>query len=156
MANKEGNKFSNKINIQNRKAKFEYQFLDTFTAGLVLTGTEIKSIRESRVNMQEAFCVFQEGELFVKQMHIAPYSEGSHYNHEPDRIRKLLMSKKELGRLSSKMTEKGLTIVPTRLFINDRGLAKLNIALAKGKKLFDKRQDIKQKDMKREMDRVKY
>ena len=155
MSKQEKNKFSSQISIKNRKAKFEYQFLDTYTAGLKLMGTEIKSIREGKVNLQEAYCYFNDHELFVKQMHITPYSQGTHYNHEPTRERKLLLKKKELSKLESKMNEKGLTIVPTRLFINDRGLAKLNIALAKGKKLYDKRDDIKQRDVSRELDRLK-
>lgn len=156
MTKKEGQKFLNRINIVNRKARFEYRFLDTYTAGIVLTGTEIKSIREGRVNLQEAFCVFQDDELFIKQMHISPYTEGSYNNHEPARMRKLLLSKKELRKLAGKADEKGLTIVPVRLFINDRGWAKLDIALAQGKKLYDKREDIKQKDMERELARMKF
>ena len=156
MAKQEKAKFSSQISIKNRKARFEYQFLDTYTAGLKLMGTEIKSIREGKVNLQEAYCYFNNQELFIKQMHISPYSQGTHYNHEPTRERKLLLKKKELAKLESKMNEKGLTIIPTRLFINNRGLAKLNIALAKGKKLYDKRDDIKQKDAKRELDRMKF
>lgn len=148
------NRFSNNIQIKNRKASFEYHFLDTFIAGIVLTGTEIKSIREGKVNLQDAFCVFYGEELWVKQMHISPYTQASHYNHEMTRERKLLLTKKELKKLLGK-NEKGLTIIPTRLFINDRGLAKIEIALAKGKKLYDKREDIKDKDIKREMERIK-
>ena len=155
MAKKEHQKFSNRINIVNRKAKFEYRFLDTFTAGMVLTGTEIKSVREGRVNLQEAYCVFQGEELFIKQMHISPYTEGSYNNHEPTRMRKLLLSKKELRKLAGKADQKGLTIVPARLFINEKGWAKIQIALAEGKKLYDKREDIKQKDMARELSRMK-
>ncbi|CAN5553993.1 SsrA-binding protein [soil metagenome] len=148
------NRFSNNIQIKNRKASFEYHFLDTFIAGIVLTGTEIKSIREGKVNLQDAFCVFYGNELWVKQMHISPYTQASHYNHEMTRERKLLLTKKELKKLLAK-NEKGLTIIPIRLFINDRGLAKIEIALAKGKKLYDKREDIKDRDIKREMDRIK-
>ncbi|MGD1889281.1 MAG: SsrA-binding protein SmpB [Cyclobacteriaceae bacterium] len=156
MAKQEKAKFSSQISIKNRKARFEYHFLDTYTAGLKLMGTEIKSIREGKVNLQEAYCYFNNQELFVKQMHISPYSQGTHYNHEPTRERKLLLKKKELAKLESKMNEKGLTIIPTRLFINSRGLAKLDIALARGKKLYDKRDGIKQKDAKRELDRMKF
>jgi SsrA-binding protein len=148
------NRFSNNIQIKNRKASFEYHFLDTFIAGIVLTGTEIKSIREGKVNLQDAYCVFYGEELWVKQMHISPYTQASHYNHEMTRERKLLLTKRELKKLLGK-NEKGLTIIPTRLFINDRGLAKVEIALAKGKKLYDKRDDIKDRDIKREMERIK-
>jgi SsrA-binding protein len=156
MTKKDNQKFSNRINIVNRKARFEYKFLDTYTAGIILTGTEIKSIREGRVNLQEAFCTFQDEELYIKQMHISPYTEGSYNNHEPTRMRKLLLSKKELRKLSGKADEKGLTIVPIRLFISEKGWAKLEIALAQGKKLYDKREDIKQKDMDRELSRIKF
>ncbi|MEK6480807.1 SsrA-binding protein SmpB [Catalinimonas sp. 4WD22] len=155
MANNDKQRFSNKININNRKARYEYHFLDKYVAGIQLTGTEIKSIREGKVNLQEGYCYMRKGELFVKQMHISPYKQGTHYNHESDRERKLLLKKKELDKIESKTNEKGLTLVPTRLFINDRGLAKLEIALAKGKKLYDKRDDIKKKDVKRELDRMK-
>lgn len=156
MAKQEKSQFTNQISIKNRKARFEYHFLDTYLAGLKLMGTEIKSIREGKVNLQEAYCYFNNNELFIKQMHISPYSQGTHYNHEPTRERKLLLKKKELAKLESKMSEKGLTIVPTRLFINDRGLAKLEIALAQGKKLFDKRDDIKQRDANRELKRMQF
>ena len=156
MTKKDNQKFSNRINIVNRKARFEYKFLDTYTAGIILTGTEIKSIREGRVNLQEAFCTFQDEELYIKQMHISPYTEGSYNNHEPTRMRKLLLSKKELRKLEGKADEKGLTIVPIRLFISEKGWAKLEIALAQGKKLYDKREDIKQKDMDRELSRIKF
>lgn len=155
MANNDKQRFSNKININNRKARYEYHFLDKYVAGIQLTGTEIKSIREGKVNLQEGYCYMKKGELFVKQVHISPYKQGTHYNHVVDRERKLLLKKKELDKIESKTNEKGLTLVPTRLFINDRGLAKLEIALAKGKKLFDKRDDIKKKDVKRELDRMK-
>lgn len=148
-------RFSNKVNIKNKKATFEYHLLDKYVAGLSLQGTEIKSIREGKANLQESYCTFLNNELFVKNMHISPYSQGTHYNHEPKRDRKLLLNKRELDKIDVKNKEKGLTIVPVRLFINDKGLAKLEIALAKGKKLFDKREDIKQKDLKREMERMK-
>lgn len=152
MANE--NRFSNNIQIKNKKASFEYHFIDKYIAGIVLTGTEIKSIREGKVNLQDSYCVFYGEELWVKQMHISPYVQASHYNHDLTRERKLLLNKKELRKLQSKQ-EKGLTIVPIRLFINERGMAKLEIALAKGKKLYDKREDIKDKDVKREMERLK-
>lgn len=147
--------FSNNINIKNRKASFEYHFLDKYIAGIMLQGTEIKSIREGKANLQESYCALLDGELWVKNMHISPYAEGTYANHEPKRDRKLLLNKRELKKLESKFKEKGLAIIPVRLFINDRGLAKLEIALAKGKKLYDKREDIKQKDLKREMERLK-
>ncbi len=148
-------RFSSSININNRKASYEFAFIDKYTAGMQLQGTEIKSIREGKVNMQDAFCYFVKDELFVKQMHISPYAQGTHYNHVSDRERKLLLNKKELEKLSAKSKEKGLAIIPTRLFINDRGFAKLDIALAKGKKLHDKRDSIKDRDTQRELDRMR-
>ncbi|MFP4089895.1 MAG: SsrA-binding protein SmpB [Cyclobacteriaceae bacterium] len=158
MSKKDKDRFSNNINIKNRKASFEYEFLDKYIAGIKLSGTEIKSVREGKVNMQEAYCYLKNGELYVIGMHISPYSQGTHYNHEPKRERKLLLNKQELKKLDAKgggEDQQGLTIVPVRLFINDRGWAKLEIALAKGKKLYDKREDIKKKDMKRELDRLR-
>jgi SsrA-binding protein len=150
------NKFDKIINIRNKKASHEFEFVDTFVAGLMLTGTEIKSIREGKVSLTEAFCYFRREELFIKQMHIAPYSMAANYNHDAVRERKLLLNKKELDKLETKFSEKGLSIIPIRIFINDKGLAKMEIALAKGKKLHDKRQDIKEKDVKRELDRMKF
>lgn len=141
------------VNIRNKKASFEYQFIETYVAGIQLTGTEIKSIRQGKVSLQEGYCFFNKGELFVKGMHIAKYEQGTHYNHEPVRDRKLLLQKKELRKLETKSEEKGLTIIPIRIFTNDRGLAKVEIALAKGKKLYDKRESIKEKDVKRDMER---
>lgn len=152
---KDKQRFSSSVNIRNRKASYEFSFIDTYTAGMQLQGTEIKSIREGKVQMQDAFCYFQGPELFVKQLHISPYAQGTHYNHVSDRERKLLLNKKELEKLEGKSQEKGLAIIPTRLFINDRGFAKLEIALAKGKKLHDKRDSIKDRDTKRELDRMK-
>jgi SsrA-binding protein len=143
------------INIKNRKASHEYQFLDIYQAGIMLSGTEIKSIRDSKVSLSDAFCVFINEELFVRNMHIAEYKEGTYNNHEPKRLRKLLLHRKELNKLAVKGKEKGLTIVVLRVFINDRGFAKVEIALAKGKKLYDKRQDLTSKDAAREMNRVK-
>lgn len=139
------------ISFLNRKARFQYQFLDTLTAGMVLQGTEIKSIRDGKVSFVDSFCQFREGELFVRNMHIAPYEHGNIYNHDPRRDRKLLMSKRELRKWEGKVSEKGLTIVPVRLFINQKGYAKLEIALAKGKQERDKREDIKKRDAEREM-----
>ena len=150
------NRFEKHINIKNRKASFEFEFLDKYIAGIILKGTEIKSIREGKASLTEAFCFFKKGELFIKQMHIAPYVLASYYNHEAVRDRKLLLSKKELDKLESKFEEKGLSIIPVRLFINDRGLAKMEIALGRGKKIHDKRQNIKEKDAKRDLDRMAF
>ncbi|MES2734608.1 MAG: SsrA-binding protein SmpB [Bacteroidota bacterium] len=141
------------VHIKNKRASFEYQFIDTYIAGIMLTGTEIKSIRQSQVNMQDAYAIFQGDELFLKQMHISKYNEGTYYNHDPLRDRKLLLQKRELKKLVIKLQDKGLTIIPVRMFTNERGFAKIEIALAKGKKLFDKRDSIKERDVKREMDR---
>lgn len=138
----------------NRKAKYEYTFIDEYTAGIQLQGTEIKSIRNKDVSIAEGYCTFKGDELYVLNMHIAPYEQGTHYNHEPKRERKLLLTRNELKKLKNKLKDKGLTIIPTRLFISDGGYAKLNIALAKGKKTHDKRDSIKDKDVKREMDRA--
>ena len=153
---KDKQRFSSNVNIKNRKASFEYEFLEKYLAGMALRGTEIKSIREGRVNLQEAYCTFYGEELWVQNMHISAYEEGNILNHEPLRHRKLLLKKKELRKLKTKLEEKGLTIVPIRLFITDRGFAKLEIALAKGKKLHDKRESIKEKDVKRELSRIKF
>ncbi len=144
------------INIKNRKARFEYELLDKFTAGIVLAGTEIKSIREGRASISESFCEFNDkDELFVINMQIDEYSHASHFNHKPKAERKLLLNRRELKKLSKEIKTSGLTIVPLNLFINDRGLAKMNIALAKGKKLYDKRDTIKDRDNKRNLDRIK-
>ncbi|RSK24353.1 SsrA-binding protein SmpB [Hymenobacter metallilatus] len=144
------------INIQNRRARHEYSFLANYDAGLMLQGTEIKSIREGSVQLQDGFCSFhQDGSLWAHNITIAKYTEGTYNNHEPTRARKLLLTKRELKQLAGKATEQGLTIIPVRMFVNDRGFAKLEIALAKGKKLFDKRDDLKAKDQKREMDRAR-
>jgi SsrA-binding protein len=156
MAKKDKERFSSNINIKNRKARFEYEFLETFVAGLMLKGTEIKSIREGRASLQEAYCVFHGEELWVQGMHISPYEEGNILNHDPLRLRKLLLNKRELRKLKTKLEEKGLTVVPYRLFITDRGFAKMEIALAKGKKIHDKRESIKERDVKREMARMKF
>ena len=148
-------RFSNNIQIKNRKASFEFEFIEKFEAGLVLKGTEVKSIREGRASVQEAYCYLQKEEAFVKGMNISPYSNASFESHEMTRERKLLLKKKEIQKLRSKTEEKGLTIVPIRLYINQRGFAKLEIALARGKKIYDKRDDIKKKDQKRELERLK-
>ncbi len=144
------------INIQNKKARFLYEILDKYTAGIVLTGTEIKSIRNSKASIAESFCEFNaQGELFIVNMTIEEYVYGNYYNHSPKAERKLLLNKKELKKLNKDVQNSGLTIVPLRLFINDKGFAKLNIALAKGKKLYDKRETIKDRDNKRNLDRIK-
>jgi SsrA-binding protein len=143
------------IQIKNKRARHEYFLEDFLTAGIVLTGTEIKSIREGKASITDAYCNFESEELFVKEMHIAEYSHGSYNNHEAKRDRKLLLQHRELKKLRTKTKEKGFTIIPTMLFINDKGLAKLEIALAKGKHFYDKRETLKQKDTQREMDRLK-
>lgn len=145
-----------KINILNKKAKFQYEILDKYTAGIVLTGTEIKSIRASKASIAESFCEFNaKGELFVVNMTIEEYLFGNYYNHKPKATRKLLLNRKELKGLERDMQNAGLTIIPLRLFLNERGLAKLDIALCKGKKLYDKRETIKDRDNKRNLDRIK-
>lgn len=144
------------VDIRNRRASFEYAFLETYTAGIVLTGTEIKSIRQGKVNLQDAYCLIHGDELFVRQMSISTYTEGTHYNHDPLRDRKLLLKKREIKRLVEKLKDQGLTMVPTRLFTSERGFAKIDIALAKGKKLYDKRDSIKERDVEREMQRERY
>ncbi|NVN96517.1 MAG: SsrA-binding protein SmpB [Bacteroidetes bacterium] len=146
---------ANQIRIKNKKAGFEFFLLENFTAGMQLTGTEIKSLREGKANLTDAYCLFIGEELFVKNLHISEYTFGTHYNHDPKRDRKLLLNKRELRKILTKTKEKGLTIIPTLLFINEKGLAKLDISVAKGKKLYDKRETLKTKDTKREMDRGK-
>ncbi|WP_435254815.1 SsrA-binding protein SmpB [Tenacibaculum sp. A30] len=144
------------INIQNKKARFEYEILDKYTAGIQLTGTEIKSIRQSKARITESFCEFNdEGELFVVNMYIEEYAFGHHYNHKPKSERRLLLNKRELKKLEKEVESKGNTIVPLRLFINENGWAKLEIALAKGKKTHDKRNTIKDRDTKRDLARIK-
>lgn len=143
------------VHIKNRRASFDYELVDKLTAGIQLQGTEIKSIRNGNASINEAFCQFIDDELFVINMHIAEYELGTYANHEPKRNRKLLLQKTELRRWQKKVNEKGLTIVPTLLFISDKGYAKLNIALAKGKKVHDKRDSIREKDTKRQLDRLK-
>ena len=146
----------NNINIKNKRARFEFELIEEYTAGIVLTGTEIKSIRNSKASITESFCEFNErGELFTVNMHIEEYAFGTRFNHRPKAQRKLLLNKKELKKLYKEVKNSGLTIVPLRLFINDDRFAKLRIALAKGKKLYDKRETIKDRDNKVQLDRVK-
>ena len=145
-----------RINIQNKKARFEYEFHDQFTAGIVLTGTEIKSIRNSKASIAESFCEFNEnGELFAVNMYIEEYAFGTRFNHRPRGSRKLLLNRRELNKLHKQVKNSGLTIVPLKLFINDKGFAKMSIALARGKKLYDKRDTLKDRDNQRNLDRVK-
>lgn len=144
------------INIRNKKARFEYEILDTYVAGIQLTGTEIKSIRASKARISESFCEFNDaGELFVINMYIEEYINGNVYNHKPKSERRLLLNKRELKKLQKEIQNVGLTIIPLKLFLTDKGWAKLNIALCKGKKLHDKRESIKDRDNKRNLDRIK-
>jgi SsrA-binding protein len=147
-----GNK-GNNLNIKNRRASFEYALLMELTAGIQLTGTEIKSVRAGKANITDAYCAFVKDELFVRNMHIDEYEQGNIYNHVPKRDRKLLLQRSELSKLKGKMKDKGLTIVPLQMFLSDSGFAKLDIALAKGKKLYDKRESMKDKDVKRDLAR---
>tara|TARA_B100000886_G_scaffold291088_1_gene216528 strand:- start:1701 stop:2144 length:444 start_codon:yes stop_codon:yes gene_type:complete len=142
------------INIQNKRARFEYNLKDKFVAGLQLSGTEIKSIRNSKANLSDSFCSFRGNELFIVGMNIDEYEFGNYANHQPKRDRKLLLNRQELDKISKKLKDVGLTIVPLRLFINDKGWAKIEIAIAKGKKLHDKRNTIKDRDIQRDIDRV--
>jgi len=143
------------VNIQNKRAKFEFEFIEKYTAGIVLAGTEIKSIRLGKASIADSFCEFQNGELFMINSHIEEYAYGTHFNHKAKSERKLLLNKKELKSLHKSVQNKGLTIVPLRLFTNEKGLAKVDIALAKGKKLYDKRETIKDRDNKIDLDRLK-
>ena len=142
------------MDIQNKKAFFEYEILERFTAGIALTGTEIKSVRKGKASLSDAYCSFAGNELYVRNMHIAEYEQASFYTHEPKRARKLLLKKKELKKLLGKVKERGLTIIPLKMFLSKTGFAKLEIGLAKGKKIYDKRQSLKEKERKRE-DRMK-
>lgn len=144
----------NQLNIVNKRARFEYHLLDEFVAGMQLVGTEIKSIRNGKASILEAYCVFDRGEVFIRNMHIAAYENGSFANHKPRGDRKLLLNKKEIVRIEKFMKEKGNTIVPLKMFLSEKGWIKLKIACAKGKKLYDKRNDLKEKDDKRDIDRV--
>ena len=144
---------SSKVEIKNKRAKFEFEFIETFTAGIQLFGTEIKSIRNNKASIMEAYGVLLKKELFIRNMYIADYENGGHFNHDSKRDRKLLLNKMELSKINKKLKNKGLTIVPVKLFISNNGWAKINIALAKGKKIHDKREDLKKKDANREIDR---
>lgn len=144
----------NDINIKNKRAYFDYNLIDKYIAGIALLGTEIKSIREAKANMTDAFCMFIDGNLLVRNLHISEYSHSSFFHHDIKRDRALLLKKKELKKLKVKGEEKGYTIVPLRIFVNERGFAKIEIALAQGKKEFDKRESMKERDSKREIDRV--
>ncbi|MBK8654352.1 MAG: SsrA-binding protein SmpB [Haliscomenobacter sp.] len=151
----EKKKNTNTPEILNRKARFEYYFVSTYEAGMVLQGTEIKSIRQGKVNLSDAYCTFDQGELIIRNMYIAEYDNGTYANHDPRRPRKLLLRRAELRKLERRVSEKGMTIAPYRLFFSERGFVKLEIALAQGKKSFDKRDTIKERDNKREMDQLK-
>ena len=141
------------INIKNKKAFFEYQILDKFIAGIELKGTEIKSIREGKATITEGYCFFKSNELWIKGMHISEYKLGTYANHEPKRERKLLLNNQELNKISKKIQDQGITIVPLRLFISKKGWAKIEISTAKGKKIHDKRNTIKERDIKRDIER---
>ena len=145
----------NRVNIKNKKAYFDYEIEEKYIAGIKLTGTEIKSIRLGKVSLADAYCIFENNELFVRGMNIAEYAYGTYNNHDPRNDRKLLLTRKELKKLDRKVKEKGFTIVALRIFIAENGYAKLEIALAKGKREFDKRENIKQKDIKRDLDRYR-
>lgn len=145
---------ANKINIKNKKAYFDYELIEKYVAGIELLGTEIKSIRMGKVSLVESYCVFHGRELFIKGLQIAEYPWGSHFNHEPGRERRLLLTRKELNKLQRKVKESGLTIITLRVFLSSSGYAKLEIALAKGKKQYDKRETIKRKDTQRLMERM--
>jgi SsrA-binding protein len=149
-------KAKSNICIKNRKASYEYSFLDTYVAGIQLVGVEIKSIRNGRVNLSESYCVFQQGELYLKNAHISPYENAGYVKVDPLRDRKLLLNKNELRKLSEGISRKGLTIVPTKMFINDRGLCKVEICLCQGKKNYDKRESLKEKDMKKRINNLDY
>ncbi len=146
-------KIEKNVEIKNRRASFEYSFLEKYTAGIMLMGTEIKSIRQGKINLTDAYCLFLGEGLYIRQMNISKYNEGTHYNHDPLRDRKLLLTKRELRKLQNSLKDVGLTMIPTRMYISDRGFAKVDIALAKGKKLYDKRDSIKEKDVRRSMER---
>lgn len=141
------------LNVRNKRATFEFEIIDRYVAGIMLRGSEIKSVRDGKVSMNDAYCQFRDGELWIKNLNISEYKQATVWQHEPLRMRKLLLSKKELGKLLAKVKERGFTIIPLRLFMNERGFAKIEIALARGKKVHDKRASIKEKDQKRDLDR---
>lgn len=145
---------ADQINIKNRKARFDYEIGDTFTAGMVLTGTEIKSLREGKANLTDSYCVVDHGEVWVKGLHISEYSYGSYNNHVARRDRKLLLSRKEIQKIAKESSDPGFTIVPLRIFINERGFAKMVIGIGRGKKQYDKRQSIKEREDRRNIDRM--
>ncbi len=145
---------SKNINIKNRRATFDYEIGDTYTAGMVLTGTEIKSIRAGKASLTDSYCIIDGGEVWVKQMNISEYFYGSYNNHAARRDRKLLLSKKEIAKIEKAISDPGYTLIPLRIFINDRGFAKLVVGIARGKKQFDKRQAIKEREDKRILDRM--
>jgi SsrA-binding protein len=144
----------NKVNIKNKRARFEYHLEETFTAGMVLTGTEIKSIRSNKASILESFCIYDKGEVWIRNMFINEYVNSSFYHHKPKGDRKLLLNKREINKIEKWMKDKGNTIVPLKIFINEKGWAKIEIACAKGKKLYDKREDLKSKDDQRDMERA--
>ena len=141
------------MEIRNKNATFEYFIDDKFDAGMILTGTEVKALRDGRVSFNDSYCLIDHNELYIKGLHISPYEFGSYANHPPLRDRKLLLKKKELNRIIQKLKEKGLTIVPLKIYFNERGFAKIQIGLGKGKKLYDKRDTIKQRESEREIKR---
>jgi SsrA-binding protein len=144
----------NQINIKNKRAKFEYHLFDIYTAGIQLTGTEIKSIRNSKASILEAYCIFDGGEVFIRNMHVTEYENGSFYNHKPRADRKLLLNRKEINKIQKYLMIKGNTLIPLKMFLSEKGWVKIDIACAQGKKLFDKRHDLKEKDDKRDMARA--
>jgi SsrA-binding protein len=147
-------KFVTAVNIQNRKAQFNYFISDTWEAGLILTGTEIKAVREGKANINDAYCIFKQNDLWIKNMHISAYEDGGYSNHPPKRERKLLLHRYQLNRIQGKLKEKGVTLIPVRMYLNERGYAKLELGLARGKKLYDKRESIKSAEAKREVGRA--
>lgn len=149
-------KTSNNVTIKNRKASHEYLFLDTYIAGIQLIGVEIKSIRKGEVNLSEAYCIFQNGELYLKNTHISPYENAGFVKVDPLRDRKLLLNKNELRKLSEGISRKGLTIIPTKMFVNERGLCKVEVCLCQGKKNYDKRESLKEKDMKKRVNNLDF
>lgn len=142
------------VTIKNKKAAFEFELLQTFSAGMMLTGTEVKSIREGKASLSDAYCLITDGEVWIKNMHVSEFKQGSYNNHEPKRLRKLLLTKNEIRKIESRLKEKGTTIVPVQLYFNERGYAKIDIAVARGKKMYDKREDLKKKQQQREISRV--